>query len=164
MITSRRLAGCDVQSGSTGLAAQHQQLIEHARQPVVQRCAGCGVARFPPLLICPECRSSDLEWWAAGTRGAARSWVTVHTPTSTPTISVPRVLLSAIPYTTVIVEMDEFPGVRVPALHLGSSDDWHAGVAVELSVRAVGREVVPVCEVRAAVPGTATVVDLVEQR
>lgn len=148
MSEPRILASCDIDAGSTGLAQQHQRLLREFLEPVVQRCADCTATRFPPLLICPECRSSKLDWCAAGHGGMARSWVTVHAPASTATISIPRVLLAHVPYATVVVELDDFPGVRIPTIYLGSSEDWQNAVPVDLGVHEMGNEVVPVCTVR----------------
>ena len=46
----------------------------------VQACGACGALRFPPRVMCPECRSTDRRWVAVSGRGKIWSFVVVHPP------------------------------------------------------------------------------------
>jgi uncharacterized OB-fold protein len=133
------LAGCDVTAGAQGLADQYHALLREHRVPLVQRCAACASAYFPPLLNCRSCHSDELAWVPAGARGRVGTFVTVHTREQTPSMSIPRRLLDEVPYSSVYVEPDEFPGVRIPALMVGDQQEFLAvGLPVELQVPADG--------------------------
>jgi uncharacterized OB-fold protein len=133
------LAGCDVAAGAQGLADQYHALLREHRVPLVQRCAACDSAYFPPLLSCRSCHADDLSWVPAGTRGRVGTFVTVHTREQTPSMSIPRRLLDDVPYTSVYVEPDDFPGLRLPALMVGDQQQLLAvGLPVELEVPGEG--------------------------
>ncbi len=69
-----------------------------------RRCADCGAFRYPLTLLCPACRSFDFEWAASSGRGNVYSYTVVHHQTHP---------AFAVPYTVVLVEMEE--GLRVVA-------------------------------------------------
>lgn len=126
------VASCDLNSGAQGLADQYQALLREHRAPIVQHCAGCASSYFPPLLNCRTCHSDDLSWVPAGSTGTIGTFVTVHTRDQTPSMSIPRRLLDEVPYTSVYVEPDDVPGVRIPALMVGAQQ---ASIAVSAKVR-----------------------------
>ena len=132
---SSSVASCDVEAGAQGLADQYRALLREHRVPLVQRCADCGTACFPPLLSCRKCHSDRLGWVPAGTRGAVGTFVTVHTRESTPSMSIPKRLLDEVPYTSVYVEPLHVPDVRIPALMVGAQQHSLAvGDEVDLEV------------------------------
>ncbi len=45
-----------------------------------QVCLSCGVLRFPPTVMCPECQSTERGWQALSGRGTIWSFVVVHPP------------------------------------------------------------------------------------
>jgi uncharacterized protein len=49
-----------------------------AGQLLVQRCAECGTARWPPRILCGSCLSRESAWVPAPTTGALFSWTVVH--------------------------------------------------------------------------------------
>jgi uncharacterized OB-fold protein len=44
----------------------------------LQRCAGCGRLRCPPLTTCPYCGSPEAKWEEVEARGTLYSWVVSH--------------------------------------------------------------------------------------
>lgn len=67
----------------------------------IQRCQACRHVFFPPQLHCPECLSSDLEWFKASGRGALYSYMINHRP-------IPG-FEDETPYAIAIVQMAEGP-------------------------------------------------------
>jgi uncharacterized OB-fold protein len=84
-----------------------------------QRCADCGGVTHTPALICAHCTSRALSWEASKGTGAVYSWTTVWRP-QTPAFVVP--------YTAVIVDMDE--GWQILSNLIGCEHD-----AVEIGTR-----------------------------
>lgn len=154
----RILAVCDVQRGTVGLAQQYHELLAQGKV-AVQGCRSCDHMTFPPLLLCPRCGEGPLQWWSAGPTACAISWVTVHVSDSTDTISLPRRLRRLVPYTTVVVELDHFPDVRIAALMLGASA-LHSGDPLVIFAGEVAGTLVTLCKPAARAPveldGTTT--------
>jgi uncharacterized OB-fold protein len=72
----------------------------------IQRCAACGLFRFPPAPLCPHCRAPEAQWVRASGRGKVYSWIVVVHP-------VPREIWGdKVPYVVALVELAE--GVRLP--------------------------------------------------
>jgi uncharacterized OB-fold protein len=67
-----------------------------------QRCIACGTVRYLVGPLCPKCRSFDFEWTASSGRGVIHSYTVVRHQTH-PAFPVP--------YTIVLVEMEEGPRV-----------------------------------------------------
>jgi uncharacterized OB-fold protein len=65
---------------------------------LVQRCQDCGTYVFIPQPCCGSCLSENLEWVESSGRGTLYSFTTVHRPQQ-PSFEVP--------YTVVIVELEE---------------------------------------------------------
>jgi uncharacterized protein len=72
------------------------------RRLVIQRCRSCGELRWPPLAGCPECRSRDTTWDEVAPNGTVWSFVVYHR-------AFAAELKDEIPYTVVMVELDEGP-------------------------------------------------------
>lgn len=68
----------------------------------LRRCTRCATFRHPVTLLCPACRSFDFEWAASSGRGTVYSYMVVHHQTHP---------AFAVPYTIVLVEMEEGPRV-----------------------------------------------------
>jgi uncharacterized protein len=49
-----------------------------AHQFHLQRCAGCGLLRYPPTTACPWCASPKAQWVPVEGRGAVHSYTEVH--------------------------------------------------------------------------------------
>lgn len=63
-----------------------------------QRCAGCGLANFPPTEHCRQCLSQEIAWREGSGRGEIYSWTVVYRPV-TPEFEPP--------YAPAIVTLDE---------------------------------------------------------
>jgi uncharacterized OB-fold protein len=68
----------------------------------LQQCAGCAHYYHPPRYLCRECGSADLEFVPVAGSGRIFSWTVTHRP-------VDAAWAAEIPYTTVVVAMDEGP-------------------------------------------------------
>jgi uncharacterized protein len=44
----------------------------------LQRCAACGLLRYPPTTACPWCASPDAQWTKVEGKGAVHSYTEVH--------------------------------------------------------------------------------------
>ena len=88
-----------------------------------QQCSQCQTVRYLVGPLCPECRSFDFDWVASSGKGTIHSYTVVRHQTH-PAFPVP--------YTIVLVEMEEGPRViaqlRAPA---GAEFDIGAPVRVE---------------------------------
>ena len=71
---------------------------------VVRACANCGTVLHVPRAYCRACGSWDGEWKPAGTTGTLHSF-TVADHQVHPAYPVP--------YTIVLVDLDDVPGVRL---------------------------------------------------
>ncbi len=67
-----------------------------------QRCSQCAIVRYPVGPICPQCRSFEFEWITSSGRGTVYSYTVVRHQTHP---------AFAVPYTVVLVEMEEGPRV-----------------------------------------------------
>ena len=99
----------------------------------VQRCASCSTLLHPPEEVCHECGGMDFDTTVLAPKGAVHSFTVVH-------YAANRALTDAVPYTVVLVTLDDAPQLRV----VGNIDGpVHIGMAV-----------VPYWEERAAEDGT----------
>ena len=71
---------------------------------VVRACSSCGTVLHLPRAYCRTCGSWDGEWRAVGGTGTLHSW-TVADHQVHPAYPVP--------YTIVLVDLDDAPGVRL---------------------------------------------------
>jgi uncharacterized OB-fold protein len=106
-------------AGVQAMADEHRALAKRLRAAIAQECDSCGTGQFPPLLSCPVCGSSSMNWVSCGDAGTVGTFVTVHTRQATASMSIPRRLRDAAPYTSVFASPDALPTVRVAALMLG---------------------------------------------
>ena len=67
---------------------------------VVQRCAQCGVPRFPPREICSSCLSNQSEWTPVSGEGEVFSFNIMHQ------VYHPG-FADAVPYAVVVVKLKE---------------------------------------------------------
>ena len=82
---------------------------------------------FPPLTGCRDCGSTDVEWVAVAGRGRVFSYTVVHHP------AIPDVR-QEVPYSVVVVEFDDAPGVRVISNVLDIDfDEVEVGMELELA-------------------------------
>lgn len=89
----------------------------------VKHCNDCGRDQWPPRLGCPYCGSSNIAWSPRSTSGTVFSWTVIH-----------RTLTQGFgtPYTVLLVELCDAPGVRMIGNFVNARPDaLHAGMAVE---------------------------------
>ena len=79
-----------------------QAAAEH--RLVVQRCASCSHARFPPAPVCPECRSPDVDWKELSGRGEVYTYTIVHRPIAAE---------QELPYVIAVIALEDAGGVRM---------------------------------------------------
>jgi uncharacterized OB-fold protein len=87
----------------------------------IQRCTGCGTLQHPPEEVCHSCGSTDFDVATLSPRGTVASYTVVH-------YAAHPALAGGVPYTVVLVSLDEAPHLRV----VGNLDggDAHIGMAV----------------------------------
>jgi uncharacterized OB-fold protein len=69
---------------------------------LLQRCHACGRVWHPPAPVCPGCRGSGWEWFAAAGTGRVLSYTRV-------THAVHAQVSAALPYVLMLVELSEGP-------------------------------------------------------
>jgi uncharacterized OB-fold protein len=91
------------------------------------QCRDCAAKLFPPVEVCPECMSENIDRLALASRGTLYSWSVVHAAPKGWTV----------PYIAAYVDLPE--GVRVFA-HIVDADpaDLAIDMAVTLCVRQLG--------------------------
>ena len=72
---------------------------------VVQTCAGCGLVRNFPRLLCPDCASFDFEWVPAKGTGTLYSWSVLRRSFHPGFVDLPLIIA--------IVELDDHPTVHL---------------------------------------------------
>jgi uncharacterized OB-fold protein len=98
----------------------------------VQRCDACGAYRWPARAICNRCRSFHAAWVALSGVGTVKSWVTTHQVFA-------AVFKDEVPYTTILVQLNEQDDLQV----IGSFDARAAVPLAGMKVRAVVRAATP---------------------
>ena len=97
-------------------AAQGRLVIEH--------CLACGAESFPPRGMCRKCRGRSMSSVEVSGRGRVYSF-TVNYQRWLPDLEVP--------YTIVLVEFPDHPGVRVIG-RLRDGDPQRAAIGLEVEV------------------------------
>jgi hypothetical protein len=69
----------------------------------LQRCAACGLLRYPPTTACPWCASPKAEWVPVGARGAVHSYTEVHH-------AIQPAFKAHTPYLVLVVDLDTQKG------------------------------------------------------
>ncbi len=99
-----------------------------------QRCASCGIFRWPPHGICPECHSWDFEWTKLAETGKVYSYVVVHHATA-------PAFAGEAPYVVATIMMDG-TGDRVRLMSNVVGCPWEE-VRVGMPVRVSFEDVTP---------------------
>ena len=99
---------------------------------VVNACAACGAVLHLPRPYCHHCGSFAVQWRTVAGRGRLVSWTAVHQPFH-PAFEVP--------YTVVLVELDDVPGARLLGA-LPGAPDLADGMEMEVRFEAVADGVV----------------------
>ena len=69
----------------------------------LQKCAACGLLRYPPTTACPWCARPKSEWVAVEGRGAVHSYSEVHH-------AIQPAFKSHSPYLILLVDLDTQKG------------------------------------------------------
>lgn len=94
-------------------------------------CPKCHLKFFPPRLICPECRSRDLEKTKLAETGKVVTFTVIRTP--------PHQFVDQAPYAVGIVELDD--GIRLTAQIVDIAfEDLRVGQRVRVEFRKVFEE------------------------
>jgi uncharacterized OB-fold protein len=115
----------DIDTGPFFAAAQRGELA-------VQVCNQCDAVLHLPRAYCQDCGSWDSRWQATNGRGRLYSW-TVATHQVMPSMPVP--------YTIVMVAVDEYPTVRLLG-YLEGEPELHEGQAMQVRFDQVTDDVV----------------------
>ncbi len=101
------------------------------------RCAACDELFMPPRVYCPECGSDERRDVSLAGRGTVRAWTAIHVG--------PTRYEQEVPYTVVLVELEEGPQV-MGRLEPGET----AGIGAKLDLSRVDQERGPVFRVLGA--------------
>ncbi|MBW1855856.1 MAG: Zn-ribbon domain-containing OB-fold protein [Deltaproteobacteria bacterium] len=71
---------------------------------LIQRCKDCGENIFYPKILCPNCLSSNLEWFESSGKGKVYSYTVVER-------GAPEAFQGAAPYVLAVIDLEE--GVRM---------------------------------------------------
>lgn len=91
----------------------------------LQCCADCGTYRHPPRYFCQRCFSDRWTWEPSPGLGIIASWVTSH-------FTVDRGWVGELPYTTIVVELEEGPRL-LGAMRNMDQNDLALGIPVRLA-------------------------------
>jgi uncharacterized OB-fold protein len=97
----------------------------------LQRCDECARTLHPPRYLCAGCGSDALTFVPASGRGRLFSWTVTHRP-------VDPGWAHALPYATVVVEMEE--GVRLVGAWRGELDQLVLDAPVQVEVEPASEE------------------------
>lgn len=67
-----------------------------------QKCQNCGLVRWPPSIICPNCYSHDTEIMEASGKGRVYTYAVYHQ-------AYHSGFESEVPYVTAVIELEEGP-------------------------------------------------------
>lgn len=113
-------------------ALRHNRLL-------LRHCRACDRPHFYPREICPHCYSLDLDWSEASGKGSVYSYTVAHRPAG-PAYS------DDVPYTIVIVELDEGP--RMMSWIVGDTSQVTIGARLEIRFVPLGEGfVLPMFEI-----------------
>ena len=104
----------DIDTGGHFEAARHQRIA-------IRRCNGCDAVLHVPVAYCRTCGSWDGRWQDVEGRATLYSWTVVAHQVH-PAYPVP--------YTVVVVDLDELPGTHLLG-RLDGAPDLRAGQAME---------------------------------
>jgi uncharacterized OB-fold protein len=82
---------------------------------LVQACDACGAWRMPPRPMCPACRSTAVRWEPTTGRGRVWSFIVPHPP-------LLPAFAEVAPYNSIVVELDDDPGIRFVGNLVASAD------------------------------------------
>lgn len=103
----------------------------------LQRCGGCGRARFYPRPACPHCGSAEFAWFKASGRGRLHSYIINHLP--------PPGFEADAPYVVAAVELEEGPRMMANLVDVAPVPEALAlDMALEVGFVPRGEQMLPV--------------------
>lgn len=118
-------------------------------QLMLQQCADCGDIQHPPEEICRRCGSMTFAHTPVAARGKVYSYTVAH-------YAVHPALAGSVPYTVLLVSLDEAPQVRVVGNLADDDGAVHAYIGMPVEAfweeRQAGDEVVRLAQWR-SLPG-----------
>lgn len=92
------------------------------------QCSDCDAFQFPPMMICPDCKSRKLKPYNFIGKGKIYSYSTVYAPLTQ--------FEDVAPYVVALIDLDE--GTRITAqLTDVSPNDVYIGMDVEMVIRKI---------------------------
>jgi uncharacterized protein len=82
---------------------------------VVQRCTSCGTLQHPPEEICHVCGGMTFDGATLAPTGTVYSYTVAH-------YAANKALADSLPYTVVLVSLDDAPQIRVIGNLIGGTD------------------------------------------
>lgn len=116
----------DIDTGGIFAAARNHRIA-------VRRCNNCDAVHHVPVMYCRHCGSWDGRWQDVAGTGTLYSW-TVVTHQVHPAFPVP--------YTVVLVDLDELPGTHFLG-HIDGRPELRAGQPMEAWFETVEDTVIP---------------------
>ena len=102
---------------------------------VIQRCSGCGSHRHTPAPLCANCQSTEYVWDESKGAGEIYTYMTAHH-------SVHASLKDQVPYTVVVVKLDDCGGVCITSNLLDTPPEVvRVGMRVKLTWADMGEGV-----------------------
>jgi uncharacterized OB-fold protein len=95
------------------------------------RCKKCGQKFFPPRMVCPECKSQEMEETKIAQKGKLLTYTIIRVP--------PHQFVDQAPFTVGIAELDD--GVKLTAQVVDCDfEDLKIGMRLRLEFRKVFQE------------------------
>ena len=93
---------------------------------IMQQCARCDTCRYPPEVVCYNCRSFDYGWKTMNGKGVVYSRTNVVYP-------VHPALMQRVPYNVVVVELADDPSIHMLGNVVDCAyEDIRIGMPVEM--------------------------------
>lgn len=99
----------------------------------VQRCTSCSTLQHPPEEICHACGAMAFDTATLAPTGTVYSYTVVH-------YAANAALADAVPYTVVLVSLDDAPHIRVVGNLIGDGEQHSAEVRIGMPVVATWDE------------------------
>lgn len=104
---------------------EHNEAYFTAGELLLERCLGCGNVQHPACGVCTACQGVQTERVAVEPAGTVVSATVVHH-------ALNPMLRDRVPYNVVVVELRDYPGVRIVGNVVGTAQ---VSVPLGLSVR-----------------------------
>jgi hypothetical protein len=93
----------------------------------IPRCAHCKTWVWYPQALCPSCGGGEIAWRPVSGSGRIFTWVRVHR-------SFLPGFADRVPYVTALVELDEDPSLRVPAIVVADEQHYEPSIGARVEV------------------------------